>query len=206
MDHKFRKENRYIIDANVIIDYLKAGSLDLLPLFARHYGTLSVSSLTPEGEVFNLYPDDCDTLGLEIIEPSPHQIVQCNDITGISFPDAVNWILARDRELILITNDKPLWRAAKRGGVSYIRGLRILIQLVECRGLRKQRALAVAELISQMNPYFANGSVMENFRADLQSIKEGAPKKTIICARPVSSDIKKRKTFRSDPPEGSQFS
>ena len=92
-----------------------------------------------------------------------------NEQTALSFYDALNWIVARDLNLTLATNDRPLWEMARRTGVPFLRGLRLLIILVERGRLELEAARRIGRQITTRNPYLPD-YILQDFLSELDSI------------------------------------
>ena len=74
-----------IVDANVLIDYLKTDS-SILALAARHLGVIRVASVILD-EVEQLGLEDCEDLGLTVVhEPLDNPAGRCRIGRGAVFP------------------------------------------------------------------------------------------------------------------------
>lgn len=121
----------FVADANVLIDFAKVDR-DVLALVARHLGALPVARDTVD-EVGDLREEEYADLGIGILEPTAEQLAEAGAMRprGMSFPDRVCFIVARDRGATCLTNEKPLGRRCAEAGVPTMRSLRLLLCLVE---------------------------------------------------------------------------
>ncbi len=110
-----------LVDANVLIDYAKTGPT-VFTLVARHLGPVHVPR-DVLGEVDQLDEDACDRLGLVLVEGTLEQILEAGaGAGGLSFPDWMCLILARDQGWTCVTNDGRLRRACAEASVGLCGG------------------------------------------------------------------------------------
>jgi len=96
-----------IIDADVLIDYTQADPT-VLSLVAAHLGRVYVAAATLD-EVTGLDEEQCERLGLEVIEGETEQLIEAGQRrSGLSFADHLCLILAYDNGWTCVTNDKGL--------------------------------------------------------------------------------------------------
>src|SRR5690606_33594050 len=105
----------------------------LLSLISRYLGRVWIATTTLE-EVEQVEEGDCAELGMYLVEPSIQQLneasVYAKD-TPLSVPDAITLILARAKNLTLITNDVALRKNSIESGIKVLWGLETIILLVE---------------------------------------------------------------------------
>lgn len=81
-------------------------------------------------EVRDLSLEHAKSLRLTIVEPSDRQLAEALEKKGrLSFQDLLCLLLARDRGVPCMTNDKALRRACSMNGVEPVWGLEILVLL-----------------------------------------------------------------------------
>lgn len=141
-------------------------------MYSAHVQRLCVTDFTPEIDARDLTIDDCETHGIEIVTTTTDQRVEAaslNAETTLSFYDALNWVVARDRALTLVTNDKPLWEKAHRTGLPFLRGLRLLIRLVDRGRLEKEPARKIGRQIVTKNAYLSD-AILADFLNALEDL------------------------------------
>lgn len=155
-----------IVDANVLIDYVRSDS-NVLALAARYLGTIYVPSVVLD-EVEQLSEADCDALGLTILE-EPFDILTDAAATrgALSFEDRVCLLLAKRQKWICVTNDKRLHSECHKTGVDAIWGLRLMIELVREGQMDVGAAMEVAEAIRRVNPLHTTSEILDDLRAKL---------------------------------------
>jgi len=137
----------FIVDACVMIDYMNA-DISILGLFAGKFGNVVVALDTLIEEVKGLDVASCYRAGISIYEPSTEQLKAAGIPRGqLSFHDRLLFLLARDNGWTTITNDTDLTGACRQIGVSVIRGLRPLIELVNTGDVTRKEA---ESLVKQM--------------------------------------------------------
>lgn len=147
-------------DASVLIDIADANEA-VLGLVAQHLGRVVIP--TPVlAEVDNLDELKCAALGLNVVEPTLDQLREAAiPHPALSFADKVCMIVARDAGGTAWTNDGPLGEECETHGVSRVRGLRPLVELVEVGALAIDVAVGTVDLISANNPYITPSIVAE---------------------------------------------
>jgi predicted nucleic acid-binding protein len=147
-----------VVDANVLIDYLKADE-SVLALMVRHVGPVYVPRDVLD-EVQQLDQATCARLGLHIADGSLEQLIEAGQGGGgLSFTDRVCLVLARDNGWVCVTNDRRLRRACEQESVESWWGLELLLEVVDAGGLKADTAIEVAETIGRMNRWIAGGVV-----------------------------------------------
>lgn len=131
-----------------------------------------MTDFTPELDARDLTKSDCDTHGIEIVSTTNEQRAEAASVnaqTVLSVYDALNWIVARDMHLTLVTNDRPLWERAQRTGVPFLRGLRLLIILVERHKMEVEDARRIGQEIVVNNSYLPN-RILQDFLSALDGV------------------------------------
>lgn len=160
-----------------MLDYHGIAGLSVLGTYSTHVQRLYVTDFTPEVDARDLTHDDCDTHGIEIIVTTKKQrdeAASLNAQTALSFYDRLNWIVAGDLNFTLATNDRPLWEMARRTGVPFLRGLRLLIILVERGRLELEAARQIGRQITTRNPYLPD-YVLQDFLSELNGMTNAKP-------------------------------
>ena len=151
-----------LVDANVLIDYANTDPT-VLTLVVRHLGPVHISKDVLD-EVRQLDEAACDRLGLVVVEGTLEQILEAGaGGGGLSFPDWMCLILARDEGWTCVTNDGRLRRACVDEGVDVLWGLQLMVKLVEAGELAPTKAVEVAEAIGETNPWVSK-RVIARFR------------------------------------------
>ena len=92
----------FLVDANVLFDYANTYPT-VLTLVARRLGPVHVPEVVLD-EVEQLDEDACDRLALVVVEGTLEQILEAGD-GGLSFPDWMCLILARDEGWTCVTKE-----------------------------------------------------------------------------------------------------
>lgn len=159
----------YIIDANVLIDYLKT-DISILTIYSKEIGQIYVPTDVLE-KVKQLETGACDRLNLEIVEPTIEQYLEAAPkIRGLAFDDRVCFILARDNKWHCISNDKQLRVICEENGVSVLWGLELMLPLVERKLIEPTEALQMAKDIHESNPLFVNKTILKRFEGKVSKI------------------------------------
>lgn len=151
-----------LFDANVLIDY-DAGDRELLALCARHLAPVMIPTPILD-EVHTLDEADCTLLGLTPVEPTPELLMAAADRSpGLSFQDQLCFLLCDDNGWICVTNDTRLRSACIQSGIRTVRGLRPLIDLVQCGHVEPRRAVSAVQAMHIENPYHISTAVVQAF-------------------------------------------
>ena len=161
-------ESSFVVDADVLIDYLQADERILL-LFVRHLGPVTV--LVPVMEEVNEFDAArADRLGLHTVHPELDLLLRAADgPQSLSFADNCCLLHSEENSCTCITNDRALRRECGQRGVSTLWGLQAMGELVRCGGLSKDRALAIAQELHQNNPGHIHQGLLERFKESLSS-------------------------------------
>jgi len=156
----------FILDADVLIDYCNS-DIGILGLVSEHLGRIYVPTPTL-AEVRQITPARCRELGLTLFEPEVDDLLRAAGRYGpLSFQDHLCLILAKKHKWICVTNEKLLHRRCEEAGIPVLRGLRLMVSLVEKDVLLAREALAVAEQIRESNPRFITSEIVERFKEEI---------------------------------------
>ena len=159
----------YIVDANVLIDYLKT-DISILTIYSKEIGQIYVPTDVLE-KVKQLETGECDRLNLEIVEPTTEQYLEAAPkIRGLAFDDRVCFILARDNKWYCISNDIQLRVICEENGISVLWGLELMLPLVERKLIEPTEILQVAKDIHESNPLFVNKTILKKFEGKVSNI------------------------------------
>ena len=107
-----------LADADVLIDY-RESELAILALVARHVGRVTVLPSVLD-EVEDVTVQDCDELGIEIVEVETERMLQAAAIgSQVSFNDRLCLLTCRGEGWTCVTNDGALRRLCERHGVVF---------------------------------------------------------------------------------------
>ena len=107
-----------LADADVLIDY-RESELAILALVARHVGRVTVLPSVLD-EVEDVTVQDCDELGIEIVEVETERMLQAAAIgSQVSFNDRLCLLTCREEGWTCVTNDGALRRLCERHGVVF---------------------------------------------------------------------------------------
>lgn len=161
----------FIVDANVLIDFL-AADLELLKLVSVQQ--VYVASAVVD-EVKGLTDAKCAAHGLQIVHGTlAQQREAANHANGLTFEDRLCLILARDAGWACVTNDGALRTACTDAGVNVVWGLELVLKLVAARGATKQRARSTARAIHASNPFHITAKIIAAFEEKLASVKRSS--------------------------------
>lgn len=167
-------EGIFIVDANVLIDYLEVDA-PVLTLIADHVGPVHVPRrIFQEFKRQRLGDTDCVDLGITIITEEIDELLAAATAKGpLSFQERLVVILARSRGWTAITNDTSLWRTLDREKIPKRWGLEMMLDLVGAGHLKQDRAVAVAERIVGFNRRYAP-QVLDEFKSKIAAIPKTA--------------------------------
>ncbi|HID74629.1 MAG TPA: hypothetical protein EYP56_01380 [Planctomycetaceae bacterium] len=155
----------FVVDASVLIDYIKS-DITILTLVSRHIAPIHVASPIL-AEVQQLSAAAAAKHGLQVVEPSLEQVEAALSRKGrTSFQDRLCALVARENAWICLTSDANLRSFCSELGVTCAWGLEPMHWLVARRRLAASRALAVAKNIARVNP-FVTPEIIARFRTQL---------------------------------------
>ena len=160
-----------MVDANVLIDY-RAADLTVLQLVSRHIGTVHISRQVLQ-EVHRLDPEECERLGLRVVDESLDQLLEGGQHRGrLTFHDRLCLILARDAGWACVTNDRALRRTCQELSIPVLWGLELMVPLVAGRHLTVAAALTVADAIRESNPRHISEDLLARFAIRLREVEQ----------------------------------
>lgn len=157
-----------ILDANVLIDYQQS-DISVLASVHKHVARICIPTLIIE-EVEGLSVNECERLGLQVIEPELSQLTRAVARRGrLSFHDHLCLIVASDMGITCVTNDRALRSACETEGVNVLWGLQLMTTLVQAAAMNADEAIRIAEKIHSNNPLHIPRDLVERFAAILRS-------------------------------------
>lgn len=159
----------FVVDANVLIDYLNA-DLTVLGLLSKAMSPVYVSDAVLEN-VNGIDRHGCDEVGLVVAQPSLDQMLEAGDRrTKLAYDDWMCLILARDNGCLCITNDKALRTECTKAGVKVLWGLELMFSLASHGVLEIEEAEAIAWRIHEKNSAFVTEAIVNRFTKKLRRI------------------------------------
>lgn len=148
-----------ILDANILIDFFKCDKT-IIKLINTYVGQIYLA--TPVlNEVQEISESECIELGITLVEPELDQVMIAAEMRGpLSFQDHLCLILAKDRNLTCVTNDKPLRKECEYEGVPLIWGIELICILVEYGGLPSLHAKDIILRIQLNNPRYITDDIV----------------------------------------------
>jgi hypothetical protein len=129
----------FLVDACVLLDYANT-SRDLLSKVSDRVGKLHVTP-TIFQEVRQVRPEDARSLGLSVVEPTLEMLGEA--ATGnsrLSFADRLAVVVSRAHGFTCVSNDRQVAIECQQQGVPAIRGLELLVRLVDANGITRTQA------------------------------------------------------------------
>lgn len=161
---------KYIIDANVLIDYCNT-DLGVLEVFSLEIGPIYIAADVLY-EVNQLSRSAAKKHRFLIIEPDLDLMIEAAERRpGLSFEDNLTLLLAKKNRLCCITAEKPLRRYCQDENIPVIWGLEPMKFLVEGGHLSAIDALAVAKAIHETNPLFITIEILSNFTDQIHKLQ-----------------------------------
>lgn len=165
-----------IIDACVLIDYAKTDK-GVLRLASSHLGRVYVPRVVLD-EVDQLTEQDCQALGIELVDPDEQQLLQAQSPPpGLSFQDSVCLLLARDHGWTCVTNDVRLRTGCGDAGVAVQWGLDLMLHLVQRGQLDVAKSRRIAENMHRSNASCITKKVLARFTDRLKKAAPSSKKK-----------------------------
>lgn len=163
MTRRPRARKRMIMDACVLIDFIKADRT-VLELVVKHVGPLHVASPVVD-EVHEIEDEnELVELGLIIVEPEIEDAFTAAAPSGpTSFQDRLCLLSARRHDFICVTNDKNLRQLCKKEGVEILWGLELLSELHKAGGIPGKEAETIARAIHASNPKHITAAILSRF-------------------------------------------
>lgn len=159
-----------LLDANILIDFSKTDATVLAHL-SRFLGPVAVLATTVR-EVHQLKPEDYARFGIPVEKLSSDEYAAAVDSARHlrSRKDDLCLSVCRSRAWVLATNDRILRRRCEHAGVFTIRGLELLLALVEKDALSRSGAEAVAWRLHDDSPGHYHEELLAWFLAELVTI------------------------------------
>lgn len=149
-----------VVDANVLIDFAMTDA-SVLGLVVQYVGPLHVPRDVLD-EVESLDDDACTRLGLTVVEATLEQLTEAGaGRGGLSFPDWVCLILARDNRWVCVSNDGKLRRTCNQHGIQVRWGLQLLLDLIAAGAIQPDPAIELARAIGATNRWISPDIIAE---------------------------------------------
>lgn len=155
-----------LADADILIDYQKS-DLTILALVGTAIAPLYVLRQILD-TVTGLSERECQKHGIQVILADTVSLLDAGSESGpLSFEDWLCFLTCRDQRLTCVTNDGALIGQCREADIPVRRGLGLMVDLVAAGSLDKKKALRVAQVIHEENPYHINQQVLEAFKRAL---------------------------------------
>ena len=160
-----------LFDADVLIDFQNS-DFTILSEVSKYIGDIYTTSRVVK-EVDGLDLELCQQVGLEVIIPE-RRIVKLADrkIGQLSKSDRISLLTAVDLGLNLVTNDSDFRKACKKRSVRTIRGLRLLLNLVEKSDYPIKNIKEIVEMIQESNYIHISSEIVDEFYKELEKIRK----------------------------------
>jgi predicted nucleic acid-binding protein len=159
----------FLLDASVLID-LSVTAPSVLAAISTHVGTLHVASTMLTEEIPELSVDDCEELGVRVVEPELEILRSATErMPGLSFHDRVCLLLAERNTWTCLTNDARLRRECKRRAVAHQWGLEPVVALVAGHHLDRGSAKKLIGALQERSPGHYGDQVVALFLASIGS-------------------------------------
>jgi len=159
------KPDALVCDANILIDYLTVDS-ELISLVSRELITLRIP-IPVLAEVRNWSQEEAEAAGLIVEDVPLEYLLSENKLTGCSAQDSSCFYLARDKGWGCATNEKALKKHCAASEIPVIRGMRLILMLVENGTIPKSRAKNAGQKIFQSNNRISE-TVFRDFLEELE--------------------------------------
>ena len=158
-----------ISDACVLIDFCKADCHDILGVASAKFLPIRVPRSILE-EVDQLTEAQAKALGIEVLEVTMEQITEASVRGGPSRQDRLCFVVARDNNGAVWSNDQKLHRLCGANNVAVFWGLEMLLVLVRENHLTKARAAQAGQRIHQVDPHYITAGILEEFKRKLADL------------------------------------
>ena len=137
----------FLLDTNIIVDAFSAGILECL-----NYKSFFVSYVVLKEEIIKQVPVGYYTYLNTLNEKADELLAaqKYSDLNkSISFYDALNCVLAKEREMTLVTGDQQLIKFANKNGVNCIGTIRLIELLIDKELLNADKSIDALEKLKQ---------------------------------------------------------
>lgn len=164
MKHRPAAHNPMIMDACVLIDFIKADP-SVLQLIAEQVGPVHVISSVAEEVNHVENGEELAELGLTVIEPEMEDAyAAAAGASGpTSFQDRLCLLTAKRHSFTCVTNDTSLRKLCKQERVPLLWGLELLAELHKAGGIPGKEAEKIAQAIRATNPKHITAGIVEDF-------------------------------------------
>lgn len=162
--------DKFLLDTNVIIDAFSAKILECL-----NYSSFYVSQVVFKEEIAKQIPTICN-YNLNLLNESYEELISAQKYADsnkkISFYDALCFVLAKERKMILVTGDQNLINFAKQENIQCIGTLKLIEILVENNLLNVEESVqSLIKLKLDSNRRIPH-KLIDQIIQKIQSIKE----------------------------------
>ena len=158
-----RNDEGFLLDANVLIDFQYV-DLGILTLIAATVGPLYVIQPVID-EVDGVTARDLTRNGVTVLQVTTEDILSVSDRRrSLSLQDALCVLESERRQLSCVTNDNAMRQACRDRKVDPIRGLQLLLFLVNEGGMKRARAYRHAREMRRGNPLHITEAILSRFR------------------------------------------
>ncbi|MEA3286193.1 MAG: hypothetical protein U9Q77_02285 [Candidatus Marinimicrobia bacterium] len=154
-----------LIDANVLIDFLNTGNLNVLEEYSQNVAPVEVLDMIV-GEIKEIDELSISESGLNLRETEFDILENCLNLANaepsMSFEDHCVFETARQNQFGIITGERKMIAKAARENIAVIRGFRVIYELCDKQLILKEDGISIVKQIVEYNPYF-NDSIRDDF-------------------------------------------
>ena len=159
----------FIVDANVLIDYLDS-DLDALSILSRKVSPVNIGRGAFD-KVPRLNDTEAARFHIQIITPTLEIMGEAANKRGsLAYDDHETLLLAKINGWTCITNDKALRRECGTEKVAILWGLEPLRILVTDKFMKAERAITIARTIHANNPMFVTADIIARFESQISQL------------------------------------
>ncbi|MBP7828405.1 MAG: hypothetical protein KA248_00665 [Kiritimatiellae bacterium] len=153
----------------MLIDFCKADCRDILGVVSAKFLPIRVPRNILE-EVDQLTEAEAQGLGIEILEVTMQQIEEASMRGGPSRQDRLCFVVARDNNGAVWSNDQKLHKLCDANKVTVFWGLEMLLELVRLNHLTKARATQAGQRIHQVDSHYITTAILDEFKRKLAGL------------------------------------
>lgn len=158
-----------ISDACVLIDFCNAGCANILAVVSANHLPIRVPRWVLD-EVDQLTEVQAKGLGIEVLEVTTQQLEEASVREGPSRQDRLRFVVARDNQGAVWSNDRRLHSLCREHDVPVFWGLEILLVLVRGSHLTKDKAAKAGEDIRKVDPHYITEAILREFQRKLAEL------------------------------------
>ncbi len=160
-------EKIIITDTNIITDLSNAKILQEFVMLKNVY----ISDMVKNDEINSKTGDVSIISKFKVIHSTNAELLEVNELskveTALSPQDLINYVLARDNNLVLATGDNRLRKYCIKMGLEVIRTLKIIKLMVESRIISNEKAIEACNLLMQNTSTRISSEDISNFIEEL---------------------------------------